>query len=73
MHHPVLSQKMTSTECNLVKTIAGPLPEQRKLLDLKRSHLEEKYPLLLPSVSDEISDTTGYWLREDDVGLVHVL
>lgn len=41
---------MTSAECNLIKPIPGAPSEQRELLDLKRSHLEEKYPLLLQSM-----------------------
>lgn len=68
---------MTSAECNLIKTIPGASSEQRELLDLKRSHLEEKYPLLLRSMLDDgkgcVSDTTGYWLGEDDAGPVHAL
>lgn len=68
---------MTTAECNLIKTIPGAPSEQRELLDLKRSHLGEKYPLPLQSMLDGgkgcVLDTTGCWLREDDVGLVHSL
>lgn len=68
---------MTSAERNLVKTIPGTLSEQRELLDLRRSHLEEKYPLLFQRMLDDgkgcVLDTTGYWLREDDVGVACAL
>lgn len=73
---------MTSVECNLIKNIPRAPLGQGELLDLTRSHLEEKYCikvcLMMANSSWQrcqlegcVMETHECQLREDNLGLMH--